>query len=225
MTELALPLALALGFVSGFKHAFEPDHVVAISTLLHRENRLSRVFSLGLTWGVGHTTTLVLSVGIVSFSHWSFSEKWLPYFEIPVAAMLLLLGALALYQTLQRLRTLRVHTHDGIPHLHVGHHPHPHTFLPARQGLQGYLIGLIHGLAGSGALLILVATTLPSTIMRILYALIFGAGSIIGMGVVTSLLSSPLLAFKKRPLFYNTLTGLSGALSIILGLHILSAFI
>jgi len=103
-------------------------------------------------------------------------------------------------------------------------HPHPHTLLPNRQGWQGYLVGLIHGLAGSGALLILVAATLPSTTLSILYALVFGIGSIIGMGLVTTLLASPLLALKKRPLFYNTLTGLSGVLSMALGIHILWTF-
>ncbi|RMG65898.1 MAG: hypothetical protein D6715_07810 [Calditrichaeota bacterium] len=213
-------LVFAFGLLSGFKHAFEPDHVLAVSTLLHREKKWSRALRMGLAWGAGHTTTLTLAVLVVNTLRIELASQWLPYFELPVALMLLLLGGLALRDTLRRLRHLHVHTHDGIPHAHVGSHPHPHTFPFLRQGWRGYLVGLVHGMAGSGALLLLVAATLPSRLQALGYALCFGAGSILGMGAITTLLALPFQRFEQRPLIYNLLTGASGLLSIFLALYI-----
>ncbi|WP_457654620.1 hypothetical protein [Rhodocaloribacter sp.] len=221
--ELALPLAFALGFLGGFKHAFEPDHMIAVSTLLHREARLSRALRTGLAWGAGHTTTLVLGVLVVGVLRLQITAEHLGFFEIPVAFMLLGLGAWALFDAVSRLAHLRRHTHDGVPHFHVGAHPHPHGFSLRRAGWPGFAVGLVHGLAGSGALLLLVAATLPSLGMSVLYALVFGLGSILGMAGVTLLLALPFRAARARPAFHHTLTGLSGALSLILGVSILYA--
>ncbi len=216
-------LVLALGFISGFKHAFEPDHVLAVSTLLHQEKKWTRALRMGLAWGAGHTTMLVLGVLLISTLRVKLAEDWLPYFELPVALMLLVLGALALRDTFYRLRTFRVHTHNGIPHAHVGAHPHPHTFPFLRQGWKGYLVGLVHGMAGSGTLLLLVAATLPTRLEALFYALCFGAGSILGMGTITALLALPFLHLKDRPLIYNVLTGTSGLLSMLLAVYIVKS--
>lgn len=219
--DIALPAAFALGFLSGFKHAFEPDHIIAVSTLLHRESKLPRVLQTGLAWGAGHTTMLVGGVLLIGLLRIQVSEAHLSYFEIPVALMLLALGGWVMYNMAMRVLTLRRHRHDGIPHYHVGEHPHPHGFVLSRSGWQGYSVGLVHGLAGSGALLLLVAATLPSLTASLAYALIFGGGSVLGMGAVTLALAMPLLASRRRPLLYHALTGLSGALSILLGVSIL----
>lgn len=221
MEDVALPLAFALGFLSGFKHAFEPDHVVAISTLLHREPKLTRALRVGLAWGAGHTTTLVVAVLVVGLLRVQISEATLSYFELPVAVMLLGLGVWALYVTIERVITLRRHEHDGVEHYHVGDHDHPHGFSMKRTGWQGYAVGAVHGLAGSGALLLLVAATLPSVAASIVYALVFGVGSLLGMGAVTLALALPFLASRRRPAFFHALTGLSGTLSILLGASIL----
>lgn len=221
MEELALPMAFALGFLSGFKHAFEPDHVIAISTLLHREPKLARALRTGLAWGAGHTTTLVIAVLAIGLLRVEVSESLLGYFELPVALMLLGLGVWASYRAVIRLITLHHHTHDDVEHYHVGAHPHPHGFPLKRSGWQGYAVGMVHGLAGSGALLLLVAATLPSLTASVFYALVFGVGSLLGMGGVTAMLALPFLAARQRPTFFHALTGLSGALSILLGLSIL----
>lgn len=221
MEDVALSAAFALGFLSGFKHAFEPDHVIAVSTLLHREPKLSRALRTGLAWGAGHTTTLVIAVLGIGLLRVQISESLLGYFEVPVALMLLGLGVWALYGAVARAVKLRLHTHDDIEHYHVGDHPHPHTFPLKRFGWQGYAVGLVHGLAGSAALLLLVAATLPSLAASVVYALIFGLGSILGMAGVTLVLAVPFLASRRRPTFYHALTGLSGMLSIGLGFVIL----
>ena len=216
-------VAFALGFLSGFKHAFEPDHVVAVSTLLHREPKLARALRTGLAWGAGHTTTLVAAVLVIGLLRIQVSEPMLGYFELPVAFMLLGLGGWALYVAGRRVTQLRRHTHDDVDHYHVGEHAHPHGFPLKRSGWQGYAVGLVHGLAGSGTLLLLVAATLPSLAASVFYALIFGVGAIAGMGVVTLMLALPFLAARPHPVFYNALTGLSGGLSILLGAGILYA--
>jgi ABC-type nickel/cobalt efflux system permease component RcnA len=221
--DVALPLALALGFVGGFKHAFEPDHLIAVSTLLHQETRLVRALRMGLAWGAGHTTMLVLAGLLINLLQLQVGEAQLGYFEIPVAIMLLGLGGWTLYDALSRVFKLHRHTHDGVEHYHVGSHPHPHGFTLRRSGWQGYVVGLVHGLAGSGALLLLVTATLPSMAAGVFYALIYGIGSILGMGIVTFGLALPFLASRPRPVFYNALTVLSGVLSIVLGGSILVA--
>lgn len=219
--DVALPLALALGFVSGFKHAFEPDHVIALSTLFQNTNSFKRAVKTGLSWGAGHTTMLVLGVLVVGVLRIEVLEEQLTFFEIPVAILLLCLGSWALYSVFKQFHELQDHEHDGISHFHIGSHKHPHSFGLNRTGWQGYIVGLIHGLAGSGALLLLVASTLPSLSISILYALIFGVGSILGMGLVSYALAIPFRASQKRPFIHNSLVGLSGILSIVLGLIIL----
>lgn len=215
--DAALPAVFLLGFVTGFKHAFEPDHVIAISTLLHREPRWRKAVTTGMAWGAGHTTMLMAGVAVIGIFRLELSETMLGYMELPVAVMLLALGIWALYGSIRSFQRLREHTHDGIPHLHVGEHPHPHGFGKLRAtGWRSYSVGLVHGLAGSGALLLLAAATLPSLALSLIYALIFGVGSIFGMMGVTAMLAYPFLASRSRPTFYNLLTGASGVLSIVL---------
>lgn len=219
--DLALFASFAFGFLSGFRHAFEPDHVLAVSTMVHREPRLRSAVRLGLAWGAGHTTTLIAAVLVVGYLRLSISESLLRYLEIPVALMLLGLGSWALFDAISRMRSLHRHRHDGLEHYHVGEHPHPHEAEGRYTGWRGFAIGLVHGLAGSGTLLLLVAATLPSTTASVLYASIFGMGSIAGMVIVTLGLALPLLATSSRPKFYNALTGLAGGLSVMLGISIL----
>ena len=215
---MALPAVFLLGFVTGFKHAFEPDHVIAVSTLLHREPQIKKAVFTGMAWGAGHTTMLMVGVGIVGLLRVELSETALGYMELPVAVMLLALGGSAIHDSIRSFRRLRRHTHDGIQHAHVGDHPHPHGFKIS--GWRSYGVGLVHGLAGSGALLLLAAATLPSLGLSLVYALVFGIGSILGMIGVTAMLAYPFVASRSRPLFYNLLTGASGVLSIFLGVWI-----
>ena len=215
--DAALPAAFALGFVSGFSHAFEGDHVIAVSTLLHEKPKLSRALRTGLAWGAGHTTILMLGVVIVTALRLQVSPEQIALLELPVAVMLIALGLWTVAISIRRVKSLRTHTHDGIPHYHVGSHPHPHRFSTS---WRGYSVGLVHGLAGSGALLLLVAATLPSALLGAAYALIFGLGSLIGMAVVTTALALPLLASQSRPYVFNSLTGFCGVLSVGLGMLI-----
>ncbi|MEM9665998.1 MAG: hypothetical protein AAF970_13745 [Bacteroidota bacterium] len=201
MTDLALPLALALGAVSGFRHAFEPDHVVAVSTLLEGRPRLSRSLRLGASWGAGHTTTLVFGVLLVTALNVQINESVLGWLEVPVGAMLIGLG-------LWSVRDAWTGQLGQAPTIQ-------------RTGWGGYAVGLVHGMAGSGALLLLVAATLPTPAAGIGYAVLFGLGSVLGMTAVTLALWVPFRAARQRPQLLRLLTGLAGALSIGLGLLVL----
>jgi ABC-type nickel/cobalt efflux system permease component RcnA len=203
MIETALPLALLLGIVSGFRHAFEPDHVVAVSTLINGDRAFGRSVRLGLVWGAGHTTTLVIGVMVIGLLRLPVSEETLGWFELPVAAMLIGLGLWSLRDAV-RPRGRQEPTHH------------------AREGWAGYGVGLVHGMAGSGALLLLVAATLPTLAAGVGYAVLYGLGSILGMGAVTLALSVPLRAARTQPMLYRVLVGLAGALSIGLGILILA---
>ncbi len=220
--EAAIPAVFALGFLSGFSHAFDGDHVIAVSTLLHEKPKLSSALRTGLAWGLGHTTILILGVLIVSALRLQVSPEQIAFLELPVAAMLIVLGVWTVGVSIRRVMSLRKHTHDGIPHYHVGDHSHPHRF---SSSWRGYSVGLIHGFAGSGALLPLVAATLPSALLAPVYALIFGIGSLIGMGLVTTALALPLLASQSRPYVFNLLTSLCGMLSIALGFVMVGEFV
>jgi len=212
-----LGLALLLGLVSGFKHAFEPDHVIALSTLMHRESRWRRIAWMGSLWGLGHTTTLVAGVLLIRVFQMQVSEATLGYFEVPVAAMLVGLGVWAVWEGVRHARSVHSHTHDAVSHAHVGDHPHPHGFAEWRSGWSSFGVGLVHGLAGSGAMLLLVGAALPTLTQGLLYSLVYGGGSILGMVGVAIGLAVPFRAAQSRPLFYAGLTGVSGVLSVALG--------
>ncbi|MEM1115951.1 MAG: hypothetical protein AAF845_13445 [Bacteroidota bacterium] len=201
--DLPLALALALGLVSGFRHAFEPDHLVAVSTLVDGDRQWGRSVRLGLSWGAGHTTTLVLGVLVIGLLKLPVTEAALGWFELPVGLMLVGLGVW----------TLR----DAV---------WPREHAPARtverEGWAGYIVGLVHGMAGSGALLLLVAAALPTLAAGIGYALLYGLGSILGMGAVTLALSLPLRAARSQPVLFRLLIGVAGALSVALGGVLLS---
>ena len=204
-------LAILLGFTLGLKHAFEPDHVIAISTLLHGEQRLSKAVRTGLAWGAGHTTTLVLGVTILSLLPITFDEAHLSYFELPVAAMLILLGAWVLWDAL-----FTIHGRYGQAHnKEIQLRP-----VLIRTGWQGYLVGLFHGMAGSGALLLLVASTLPGLAQALIYAVVFGVGSVVGMGLVSVVLVLPFTFSVRRPTVHWALITDSGILSLLFGISL-----
>ena len=167
-------LVLGLGFVLGLKHATDPDHIVAVTTFLGKERQLRRACGIGLFWGLGHTIALSVA-GLLVIGLKVPVSKWLAdRLELLVAAMLVILGA--------RL----------IATVHTRWHEHHHDFTWQRLGLRPLLVGIVHGTAGSAALTLLVLSTISSTINGLLYILIFGIGSMLGMLTISVLLSLPL---------------------------------
>ncbi len=201
-----LPLALFIGIT----HAFEADHLIAVSSLASRHSRILPAMKEGVWWGLGHTTTIVI-IGIVMIIGKSFiSTSVFEYLEAVVGLMLILLGIARLVQYFYPyIFPFHLHQH---PHPHqahpspysssnhsyqdVGtnstpHHSHNDTSILKKHGLA-YGVGLVHGLAGSGALVLLVMAEIPESISSMLYLLLFGLGSALGMMVAAGIFSVPL---------------------------------
>lgn len=174
MNESSNLLVLGLGFILGLKHAADPDHIVAVTTFLGDQRQLRRACGIGLFWGLGHTIALSIA-GLVVLGLKIPISRWLAdRLEFVVALMLIVLGA--------RLMS-RVHTHW---------HEHHHQFTWARFGLRPMFVGIVHGAAGSAALTVLVLSTMSSMLNGLIYIVIFGIGSMLGMLLISLLLSLPL---------------------------------
>ena len=199
-----------LGFALGVRHALDPDHLVAVSTIVSRNNSIVRSSFAGALWGLGHTASLFLCGTIVLALRITIPERFVAMAESAVAVMLVLLGINALWRALKdsRLR-VHVHAHEGRRHIHV------HV---QKIGFRSFLIGMVHGLAGTGALMLVVIATTPSFVAGSFYILIFGFGSIGGMLVLSGLISIPFV-FSARFFyaFHNGLQFVTALLSIALG--------
>ena len=203
MPSTALGL-LAVGFVLGLRHALDVDHLAAVSTIVSQRRSLWSSSLVGAVWGLGHTASL-LAVGVLVIGlHTAIPPAVAQTLELGVAVMLIGLGA-NLLRTVLRGDTIHhhAHTHDG--HHHVHPHVHPvgtgadvahHHVLGA--GRRPFLVGLMHGLAGSAGLMLVVLATIPTPTLAVAYLVVFGVGSIGGMVAMSALLGVPLLLASER---------------------------
>jgi ABC-type nickel/cobalt efflux system permease component RcnA len=221
--DTSLVPALGLGFLLGLRHALDPDHVAAMSSLVSQERGLLRSCLRGTVWGIGHTMAL-LAAGVAVLM---FKLRIPPAVErgteILVALVLIGLGGHVLFRTLGTIRLHRHrHTHGETAHSHIhvhigdpAEHRHLHLWRTVPQPL---LMGMLHGLAGSGALILLVLATLPSPAAAVLYVLLFGLGSTAGMLVLSGLIGVPFaLALGGSRLVAATLQVVVGAATILVG--------
>src|SRR5713226_1977871 len=204
MFDGVLVTVLALGFVLGLKHALDPDHVVAVSTIVGESNSVKRSSLVGTFWGLGHTMSLLL-VGIVVIAlKVQISDRAALWIEFPVALMLILLGLKAMIKPLRGWKVhIHRHSHDGSSHIHLHlhrpgeEHAHRHRHVIGF-GARPFFVGMVHGMAGSAALMILVLATIPSALAGLLYIAVFGLGSVGGMLIMSSLISMPFVLTRKR---------------------------
>jgi ABC-type nickel/cobalt efflux system permease component RcnA len=218
---------LSLGLFLGLKHATDADHVVAVTTFVSQESNIIRSCWIGAFWGLGHTLSLavagVLVIGLkVNVPGW-LSER----LELGVAAMLVVLGANVILRTLRS--KAEVHRHDHVHevaaearhshwHIHLPGHSHDHSGW-THAGLRPLLTGMVHGAAGSAALMLLVLSTIRSPLEAFLYILIFGLGSIVGMLGISFLLALPLHWARARiGVSYKPVQLLAGLFSCVFGL-------
>src|SRR5215470_11621844 len=212
----------ALGSLLGMRHALEPDHLTAVSTLVTTvpgERGRYRAAMLGAFWGLGHTLSLVVVGAVLVVLRAEMPARVSDVFELFVAIMLVGLGirAIALAGRQGRVGPAHVHHHGHVVHAHAGAAPHVHVgrWTLARRPL---LVGAVHGLAGSGALTALVLATLTSTTARITYMALFGFGSTVGMAALSGLLGWPLARLGANRTIVRGLSVAVGCLSIGLGL-------
>lgn len=208
---------LGLGLVIGLRHALDTDHLAAVSTIVSERKNLFSSLLIGGLWGIGHTVSLLIAGVAVVFLHVKI-EKYEKPLEFCVALMLITLGANVLIK-LMRGGKIHFHEHEHGGHLHVHPHihdgkpePQPHTHHGFKIGFRPLVIGMIHGLAGSAALMLVVLATIPSTALAFAYIIIFGIGSIGGMMVMSLILSLPLhftaATFTRTNLAVRALAGI-----------------
>jgi hypothetical protein len=195
-----LTMGLFLGLLLGMRHAFEPDHLAAVSTMVARHRSPTAGALLGACWGLGHTVALLVVGGLLASVQGQLPDGLAVAFEVLVALMLIGLGLRALRQAIRLgpVGPFAVHRHGGALHAHpgTGDHLHLGAWTVARQPL---LVGLVHGLAGSGAMAALVMTKMPTLGTRLSYMAMFGLGSIVGMMVLTGLAGWPLGRVARHP--------------------------
>jgi high-affinity nickel permease len=191
----SLVTALGLGLLLGLRHALDADHVAAVSTLVSRERGLVRACLLGAFWGAGHTLALLgAGIAVIAFKL-TITPGVEEALERTVGLVLVLLGGHVLLRALGGLRVHgHEHTHDGVAHrhahLHVGSSDAAHVHL-IQLGGRPFVVGLLHGLAGSAALTLLVLGTIPSPIGALAYIVVFGVGSTAGMLLLSGLVGLP----------------------------------
>ncbi len=195
---------LGLGFVLGLRHALDVDHLAAVATLVSRRGGLWRSSLIGAAWGLGHTAALLVAGVAVIALHAQIPARMAQALELGVAAMLVGLGSNLLW-TLRRGGTVHLHAHTHGGHLHV--HPHRHESVggpgdphhhAVGSGRRPFLVGVVHGLAGSATLMLAVLATIPSPAVAFAYILVFGAGSVGGMMIMSALLGLPLALARGR---------------------------
>jgi len=222
MTESHLLSLLFLGFLLGVRHALDADHVAAMLTLATGNRVLGRSALVGLFWGMGHTTMLLAVGMVVVFFKLTISSAWAKVFEAGVGVMLVGLGLSLAFALWRERLHLHAHLHDdGHEHRHVHahadgkHHEHLHRF---RLEYKSLAVGMIHGLAGSAALLLLVLATVPSLGVGMLYILVFGIGSILGMVLLATAMSIPFaMGVDKLSQVQQPLRIIAALFSIVLG--------
>jgi ABC-type nickel/cobalt efflux system permease component RcnA len=193
---------LGLGLVIGMQHALEADHVAAVSAIAVRQRNMRRIVAHGAVWGAGHTITLMLFAGAAVIAGAAISETMAGWLEFSVGAMLLMLGLSVIWRMWRDRVHFHLHSHgDGVRHFHAHSHageagrhdPKRHKHSHRRGAMARTLIvGMIHGMAGSAALLVLTAAAAPSPAVGIAYIAIFGIGSIAGMALLSAAIAVPL---------------------------------
>jgi len=237
---------IALGFFLGMRHATDPDHVIAVTTIVSRERQISKSAWIGVFWGIGHTVTIfVVGAAIILFDLIIPPRIGLSM-ELSVGMMLILLGVMNVWSFLRSMSASRAdagsqvihshaHSHGDYVHSHPhGHAPEVHSHVAGRDplswldrllsGFRAYqpirplIVGIVHGLAGSAAVALLVLATIRNSRWAIAYLLVFGVGTIAGMTLITVSIASSFHLVRGGNLFFRRLALASGLLSLGFGL-------
>jgi ABC-type nickel/cobalt efflux system permease component RcnA len=257
----AAPLGIALlGLLLGMRHATDPDHVVAVTTILSREHRIGAAARIGIIWGLGHTLTVLLVGAAIIVFKIAIPTRLGLAMEFAVAIVLILLGVGAASSMLRHIAVrlfgnssgdddsppTHSHTHSHAnamhthPHVHLHAHDHhfgtepdslhsesillnemPQSFAARRPLLRSFSVGLVHGLAGSAAIALLVLSAIPQPLWATLYLAIFCLGTIIGMGLITMAIAAPfMIASRRLSWLHNGFVNSAGLLSFGFGLFL-----
>jgi high-affinity nickel permease len=238
----------ALGFFLGMRHATDPDHVIAVTTIISRQRNITRAALVGAFWGIGHTLTILLVGALIILFDLVIPPRIGLSMELSVGLMLIVLGIINVISFLRSMPNSisqdeqtsgivhsHFHRHGDYVHSHShGHepeeHPHPAQRTPVAwldrllgriglyQHLRPLVIGVVHGLAGSAAVALLVLATIRDSRWAIAYLLVFGVGTISGMVLITMSIASTFRFFASSQVFFRRLGLASGVLSLGFGL-------
>ena len=193
---------LTIGFIIGMHHAFEADHIAAVASIISRRSRFSAIVKHGISWGLGHTLTLLIVVGVIKMLGSAIDDGLATFFELAVGIMLIMLGGNLIFRLWQDRVHFHMHQHsDGQNHSHL----HLHEGVSEKHELQVHdhvhskslafrplFVGAMQGLAGSAVILVLTATNVDQASLSFLYVVNFGLGSIAGMAVLSGIIAIPL---------------------------------
>ncbi len=215
MPDADLLTLLGIGFLLGLRHALDTDHLAAVSTVLAERPSFLASLAVGLWWGTGHTLTLLLVGSIVLAWGFHIPAEFEVMAESGVGLLLIVLGgslALKLYRERWHVHS---HDHDGQPHVHLHSHQkqrdhcHRHWMTDA---IRPLCIGMVHGLAGSAALMLMILAATTTMVSGLVAILVFGVGSIIGMMTIGLTLSVPVI--YSRSMSQRLFVGVQGFASL-----------
>ncbi len=196
-----------LGFLSGMRHALEPDHIAAVSTVLAEQRTARSSVLYASLWGTGHALMLILVGGSLYALRHQMPERIADLFEVAVAAMLIFLGVRALLSARSRVgKSELTHTHGPLDR------PHSHS-----SSVRPLGIGLVHGLAGSGALTALVVSKSMSLSGGLGFMVVYGIGAALGMVALAGVLGLPLSRLARDARWEKGLLAASGTLALVIG--------
>jgi len=211
--------ALALGLLVGARHAFEPDHLAAVGTLVAEARGPLRAAWLGAAWGLGHTLALGVVACALALLGAALPHDLERLLELAVAAMVFGLGVRGIVAAFRTDRRGPVHTHTHGDHRHAHPGDTAHLHLAGRTlAIRPFVVGVVHGLAGSGALTALVTASFPDVRARLLYVLLFGAGSVLGMAALSGLAGVPLARLAPAPRTHRAFSLAIALLAVATGL-------
>jgi hypothetical protein len=211
--------ALVFGLLVGARHAFEPDHLAAVGTLVADARGPLRAAWLGAAWGLGHTFALGVVACALALLGAALPADVERLLELGVAAMLIVLGVRGLVAAFRSGRRGPVHAHAHGDHLHAHAGADAHVHVAGRTlAIRPFVVGVVHGLAGSGALTALATAAFPDVRARLLYVLLFGAGSVLGMAALSGLAGFPLARLARSPRTHRAFSLAVALLAVATGL-------
>lgn len=232
---------LILGFLLGLKHATDADHVVAVSTIVTEQRNVWRGLWIGASWGAGHSTPLlILGLVILVLKDYVLGqyESIAPFLEFGVGIMLVYLGASVVWNIWRGKVHIHQHTHDA-PHVHIhASHEARSTHDSPSDGhdsffafgkpvfrVKSYVIGIVHGLAGSAAVMLALLPTIDSFWTGVGYLALFSVGTMLSMAVVTVVLAVPFVATGGNAMLNRSVGVVAGAMSAIIGVVVMSEIV
>jgi len=211
---MSLLVVIGIGFLLGMRHAIDPDHVVAVTTIVSRQRNIWRAGWVGVVWGVGHTITIVAVGAAIILFDLAIPTRVGLAMELTVGLMLILLGMLNLTGVTQWITDRFTSGHSHEPAVRAQR-------IGSYQFIRPLAVGIVHGLAGSAAVALLVLTTIRDVRWAVIYLLVFGVGTIGGMMVITMIIGVPFAYTGKRFSSFNrALVVGSGIISVAFGLFI-----